>query len=163
MFETLKNSFSAWDMFMGRCGGSVGEVSALLLLLGGVFLLIRKVITWQIPVAYIATVAILTLIAAPAGISGVDYMVYNVFGGGLMLGAIFMATDYVTSPTTRLGKLIYGVGLGVITCGIRFLGNANEGVSFAILLMNLLVPYIDAGTRQAKLGIAKPQKGGSAK
>ena len=85
-------------MFLGKVGGSLGEVSALCLLVGGVYLLIRKVISWQIPVAYIGTVAILTLIAAPAGIDNVQYMLYNVFGGGLMLGAIFMATDYATSP-----------------------------------------------------------------
>ena len=106
--------------------------------------------------------------AAPAvkqrvQIDPLTWMLYNLLGGGLMLGAFFMATDYVTSPTTDKGKLIFGIGLGVITCGIRFFGTMNEGVSFAILLMNLMVPYIDVLTRQDKLGIAKAKKEGAAK
>ena len=159
----LTSTFSISDMFIGRIGGSLGETSALALLLGFVYLLLRRVINWQIPVCYIGTVAVLTLISAPAGMSAVDFMLYNVFGGGLMLGAFFMATDYVTSPTTNKGKIIFGLGLGIITCAIRFLGTMNEGVSFAILLMNLLVPYIEVNTRQDKLGIAKVKKGGAAK
>ena len=113
------SNYSIGDMFLGKVGGSLGEVSALCLLVGGVYLLIRKVISWQIPVAYIGTVAILTLIAAPAGIDNVQYMLYNVFGGGLMLGAIFMATDYATSPVTKPGQLIFGLGCGLLTCYIR--------------------------------------------
>ena len=105
----------------------------------------------MIPVTYLATVAVLSLCF------GMDPIV-QLLSGGLMLGAFFMATDYVTSPTTDKGKLIFGIGLGVITCAIRFLGTMNEGVSFAILLMNLLVPYIDVLTRQDKLGIAKAKK-----
>ena len=110
----------------------------------------------MIPVTYLGTVAILSVVA------GKDPVV-QLLSGGLMLGAFFMATDYVTSPTTDKGKLVFGIGLGVITCAIRFLGTMNEGVSFAILLMNLTVPYIDVLTRQDKLGIAKVKKGGAAK
>ena len=110
----------------------------------------------MIPVTYLGTVAVLSLIA------GKDPVV-QLLSGGLMLGAFFMATDYVTSPTTDKGKLIFGIGLGVITCAIRFFGTMNEGVSFAILLMNLVVPYIDALTRQDKLGIAKKKKEAAAK
>ena len=105
-FTELTTNYSVADMFIGRVGGSLGEVSALALLLGGAWLLIRKVISWHTPVAFIGTVAILTLISAPAGIDNVQYMLYNVFGGGLMLGAIFMATDYVTSPVTKLGQIV---------------------------------------------------------
>ena len=129
-FTTLMSNYSIGDMFLGKVGGSLGEVSALCLLVGGVYLLIRKVISWQIPVAYIGTVAILTLIAAPAGIDNVQYMLYNVFGGGLMLGAIFMATDYATSPVTKPGQLIFGLGCGLLTCFIRRFGSYPEGVCY---------------------------------
>ena len=108
----------------------------------------------MIPVTYLGTVAVLSLLA------GQD-PIYQLLSGGLMLGAFFMATDYVTSPTTDKGKLVFGIGLGLITCMIRFFGTMNEGVSFAILLMNLLTPYIDELTRQDKLGIAKAKKEGT--
>ncbi len=150
------------DAALGMVGGCLGEVSALALLAGGVWLVYRRVISLRIPVCFIGTVAVLTLIF-PKGGSGFEWMAYQLLSGGLMLGAFFMATDYVTSPTTRKGKLVFGIGLGVITCAIRFLGTMNEGVSFAILLMNLLVPYIEVLTRQDKLGIAKAKKGGAAK
>ena len=114
-------------------------------------LIATKVISPTIPVTYLATVAVLSLV------SGRD-PIYQLLSGGLMLGAFFMATDYVTSPTTTKGKIVFGLGLGVITCAIRFLGTMNEGVSFAILLMNLLVPYIEILTRQDRLGIAKTKK-----
>ena len=123
----LTSTFSISDMFIGRIGGSLGETSALALLLGFVYLLLRRVINWQIPVCYIGTVAVLTLISAPAGMSAVDFMLYNVFGGGLMLGAIFMATDYATSPVTKLGQAIFGVGCGLITCFIRRFGSYPGG------------------------------------
>ena len=158
VFQTLKNSFSAWDMFMGRCGGSVGEVSALLLLLGGVYLLIRKVITWPIPVAYIGTVAILTLISAPAGISAGEYMVYNLFGGGLFLGAIFMATDYATSPVTKPGQIIFGIGCGLLTCFIRRFGSYPEGVCYSILIMNCTTWLLDKYIRPTIYGAPKKEK-----
>ena len=139
------------QMLLGQHGGSIGEVSIFMLLLGGLYLIATKVISPTIPVTYLATVAVLSLV------SGRD-PIYQLLSGGLMLGAFFMATDYVTSPTTTKGKIVFGLGLGVITCAIRFLGTMNEGVSFAILLMNLLVPYIEILTRQDRLGIAKTKK-----
>jgi len=142
-------------LLLGMHGGVLGETCALTILLGGIYLIATKVISPTIPVTYLGTVAALSLCA------GQD-PIYQLLSGGLMLGAFFMATDYVTSPTTRKGKLVFGIGLGVITCAIRFLGTMNEGVSFAILLMNLLVPYIEVLTRQDKLGIAKAKKGGAA-
>jgi len=143
-------------LLLGNHGGVLGETCAITILLGGIYLIATKVISPMIPVTYLGTVAVLSLVA------GKDPIV-QLLSGGLMLGAFFMATDYVTSPTTDKGKLIFGIGLGVITCAIRFLGTMNEGVSFAILLMNLVVPYIDVLTRQDKLGIAKAKKGGAAK
>ena len=157
-FATLTSTYSVVDMFLGRVGGSLGEVSALMLLLGGVYLVIRKVISWHIPVAYIATVAILTLIAAPAGISGVDYMLYNVFGGGLMLGAIFMATDYATSPVTKPGQLIFGIGCGLLTCFIRRFGSYPEGVCYSILIMNCTTWLLDKYIRPTIYGAPKKEK-----
>ena len=157
-FTELTANYSVADMFIGRIGGSLGEVSALALLLGFVWLLIRKVISWHIPVAYIATVAILTLIAAPAGISGVDYMLYNVFGGGLMLGAIFMATDYATSPVTKPGQLIFGIGCGLITCFIRRFGSYPEGVCYSILIMNCTTWLLDKYIRPTIYGAPKKEK-----
>ena len=161
----LTSQYSVTDMFLGNIGGSLGEISALLLIVGGAYLIWRKVISWQTPAAYIATVAVLTFLFPKGGADNLQFMLYSIFGGGLMLGAFFMATDYVTSPTTEKGKLVFGIGLGVITCLIRFFGTMNEGVSFAILLMNLLVPYIEVLTRQDLLGISKPKKnkGGAAK
>ena len=156
---TLFNQLpSVGDMFFGRIGGSIGEVSALMLLLGGVYLLIRKVISWQIPVSYIATVAVLTLIAAPEGIDGVQYMLYNVFGGGLMLGAIFMATDYATSPVTKLGQAIFGIGCGLLTCFIRRFGSYPEGVCYSILIMNCTTWLLDKYIKPTIYGALKKEK-----
>lgn len=143
-------------LLLGNHGGVLGETCALAILIGGCYLIATKVISPMIPVSYLATVAVLSLIG------GYDPIV-QLLSGGLMLGAFFMATDYVTSPTTDKGKLIFGVCLGVITCAIRFFGTMNEGVSFAILLMNLVTPYIDVLTRQDKLGIAKKKKEAAAK
>ena len=143
-------------LLLGNHGGVLGETCAITILIGGIYLIATKVIGPVIPVTYLATVAVLSLVA------GRDPIV-QLLSGGLMLGAFFMATDYVTSPTTNKGKIIFGLGLGIITCAIRFLGTMNEGVSFAILLMNLLVPYIEVNTRQDKLDIAKVEKGGAAK
>ena len=139
------------DMFVGSTGGVLGETSALALLLGFVYLVVRKVISPTIPVTYVATVAVLAVVL------GVDPVVY-VLGGGLLLGAIFMATDYVTSPYTEKGKIIFGIGLGLITVIIRRFGSMTEGVSYAILLMNLVVPYINKATRQRPLGAPKAVK-----
>ena len=139
------------DMFVGSTGGVLGETSALALLLGFVYLVVRKVISPTIPVTYVATVAVMAVVL------GVDPVVY-VLGGGLLLGAIFMATDYVTSPYTEKGKIIFGIGLGLITVIIRRFGSMTEGVSYAILLMNLVVPYINKATRQKPLGAPKAVK-----
>ena len=162
-FTTLMSNYSIGDMFIGKVGGSLGEVSALCLLVGGVYLLIRKVISWQIPVAYIGTVAILTLIAAPAGIDNVQYMLYNVFGGGLMLGAIFMATDYATSPVTKPGQLIFGLGCGLLTCFIRRFGSYPEGVCYSILIMNCTTWLLDKYIRPVIYGAPKKEKKEAAK
>ncbi|MCI8422188.1 MAG: RnfABCDGE type electron transport complex subunit D [Lawsonibacter sp.] len=143
-------------LLLGNHGGVLGETCAITILIGGIYLIATKVISPMIPVTYLATVAVLSICF------GMDPIV-QLLSGGLMLGAFFMATDYVTSPTTDKGKLIFGIGLGLITIMIRRFGTMNEGVSFAILLMNLLVPYIDALTRQDKLGIAKAKKEGAAK
>lgn len=138
-------------LLLGNHGGVLGETCALTILAGGVYLIATKVISPMIPVSYLAAVAVLSLCF------GMDPIV-QLLSGGLMLGAFFMATDYVTSPTTERGKLVFGICLGVITMMIRRFGTMNEGVSFAILLMNLFVPYIEVLTRQDKLGIAKAKK-----
>ena len=143
-------------LLLGNHGGVLGETCAITILIGGIYLIATKVISPVIPVTYLATVAVLSFCF------GMDPIV-QLLSGGLMLGAFFMATDYVTSPTTDKGKLVFGVGLGLITMLIRRFGSMAEGVSFSILLMNLLVPYIDLLTRQDKLGIAKVKKGGEAK
>ena len=130
------------DMLIGNVGGSIGEVSALLLLLGGIYLLVRRVISWHIPVTYLATVAVLTYLF-PQTSTAVNFMLYELLAGGLILGAFFMATDYATSPVTPVGKLIFGTGCGLITVLIRYFGGYTEGVSFAILIMNLFVWYLD--------------------
>lgn len=137
---------SVMDLFIGKVGGCLGEVSALLLLIGGIYLLVRRVITWHIPVAYLGTVALLSLWMTPEGMLGAEYMLMQLCSGGLMLGAIFMATDYVTSPITARGRLIFGVGCGLLTVLIRRFGGYVEGVSFSILIMNALVWYIDRAT-----------------
>ena len=123
----------------------------MLLAIGGLFLLFRRTIRLHIPVAYIGTVALLAFLFPQAEPSW-RFVAYEVFGGGLMLGAFFMATDYVTSPVTKLGRVIYGIGCGVLTVVIRYLGQYPEGVSFAIMIMNLLVWYLDMYTRPSKFG-----------
>jgi len=162
-FTELTTNYTVGDMFIGRIGGSLGEVSALALLLGGAWLLIRKVISWHTPVAFIGTVAILTLISAPAGIDNVQYMLYNVFGGGLMLGAFFMATDYATSPVTKPGQLIFGIGCGLITCFIRRFGSYPEGVCYSILIMNCTTWLLDKYIRPTIYGAVKKEKKEAAK
>ena len=157
MVQPLRGGAQTYlTLLMGTHGGVLGETCALTILIGGIYLIATKVISPIIPVTYLGTVAVLSLVA------GKD-PIYQLLSGGLMLGAFFMATDYVTSPTTNKGKIVFGLGLGIVTCAIRFLGTMNEGVSFAILLMNLLVPYIDVLTRQDLLGVAKVKKGGAAK
>ena len=148
------------DMFLGKIGGSLGEISALMLLIGGMYLIVRKVINWQTPVAYIATVAVLTFLFPKAGASGLEWMLYSIFGGGLMLGAFFMATDYATSPVTKKGQLIFGIGCGLFTVFIRYFGSYNEGVCYSIMVMNLCVALIDKYTKPARFGVVKSDKEG---
>lgn len=147
---------SILQLFIGNVGGSMGETSALALLIGFAYLLARKVITPRIPVAYIGTVAVLTFLF-PQGNDRIAWMAAQVFGGGLMLGAIFMATDYVTSPVTKLGQIVYGVGCGILTVMIRYFGGYNEGVSYAILVMNACVVLLDRIGRPVKFGAPKKE------
>ena len=149
------------DSFLGNIGGCIGETSALLLLIGFVYLLARKVITARIPLAYVGTVAVLALLF-PQGNDPIAWCAAQVFGGGLMLGAIFMATDYVTSPVTHLGQVVYAIGCGALTIVIRYFGGYNEGVSYAILVMNCCVVLLDRIGRPTKFGAPK-KKGGLAK
>ena len=141
-----------WDMFIGNIGGSFGEVSALALLLGGAWLVYRKVISLRIPVFYVGTVAVLTLIFS-RGNNHILWMLQNVLSGGLLLGAIFMATDYCTSPVTPNGQMIFGVGCGLLTVLIRYFGGYPEGVSFAILIMNCCTWLIDQHTAPRRFGV----------
>jgi len=143
-------------LFWGNVGGCIGETSAALLLVGFVYLLARKVITARIPLSYIGTVAVITFLF-PMGNAPIDWMLAQIFGGGLMLGAIFMATDYVTSPLTKLGQIVYGIGCGVITVLIRYFGGYNEGVSYAILCMNCCVVLLDRIGRPVKFGAPKKE------
>ena len=145
---------SLLDMFLGRCPGSIGELSALALLIGGVYLVVRKVISVRIPLAYLGTVAIITLITSKAG-SNLEWMLYSLLSGGVMLGAIFMATDYATSPATAIGQIIYGIGCGALTVIFRYFGIFPEGVTYAILLMNACVWIIDRYTAPRRFGIVK--------
>nr|HDM59962.1 RnfABCDGE type electron transport complex subunit D [Bacillota bacterium] len=153
----LKNSanISLWNLFIGNIPGCIGEVSALALLLGAAYLLLRKVITWHIPVAYIGTVAVFSGIYWLIDPGSYASPAFHVLSGGLMLGALFMATDMVTSPVTRKGMLIFGVGCGLVTMIIRFYGGYPEGVSFSILIMNGLTPLIDKFTKPKVFGEVK--------
>ena len=144
------------QLFIGNVGGCIGETSALALLLGLAYLLWRKVISIRIPLVYVATVAVLTFLF-PQGNDRIAWMLAQIFGGGLMLGAIFMATDYVTSPVTKLGQMIYAIGCGVLTVMIRYFGGYNEGVSYAILCMNACVVLLDRVGRPVKFGAPKKE------
>ncbi len=151
------NGTTVFNTFLGYESGCIGEVSAFLLTAGFVYLLVRKIITWHIPVAYIGTVFVLSLVFA-GSLPPLEFALYEIFSGAVFLGAIFMATDYVTSPITSRGRIIYGIGCGAITVFIRFLGVYPEGVSFAILIMNLLVWYLDSYTKPIQFGGAKVGK-----
>lgn len=144
-------TYTLKSLFFGMHPGSIGETSAFLLIVGGIYLLLRRVVSPVVPLCFIGTVAVLSLI------SGEDLAV-SLFGGGLMIGAIFMATDYTTSPTTALGKAVFGIGCGIITFVIRKFGALPEGVSYSILLMNILVPYINRYTLSKPFGFIKPSK-----
>ena len=156
MHQGLMPEESWTQLFIGNVGGCIGETSAIALLIGLVYLLARKVIKITIPASYIGTVAILTLIF-PQGNNNIEWMLCQLFGGGLMLGAIFMATDYVTSPLTKAGQIIYGIGCGLLTVMIRYFGGYNEGVSYAILIMNCCVVLLDRVGRPVKFGAPKKE------
>lgn len=141
-----------FNMLLGAKPGTIGEVASLLLIGGGLYLLFRRVITWHIPVSYLATVALLSYIFPLNAAERLEFMACEVICGGLLLGAIFMATDYATSPVTANGRLLYGFGCGAITMFIRYFGGYNEGVTFAILIMNTLVWYIDQLTKPKRFG-----------
>ena len=148
---------SILDMFLGNTPGSIGEISALALLAGGVYLVVRKVISPRIPVAYLGTVAVVTLIFSKTG-DPVSWMLYSLLSGGVMLGAIFMATDYSTSPVTKWGQVIYGIGCGVLTVVFRYFGLYPEGVTYAILIMNAFAWFIDRITPPRRFGVKKGGK-----
>ena len=147
------------QMFLGNCPGSIGEISALALIAGGCYLLYRKVISVRIPAAYLGTVAVLTLVFHKTD-APIDWMLYSLCSGGVMLGAIFMATDYATSPATPMGQIVYGIGCGALTVLFRYFGLFPEGVTYAILLMNAFVWFIDRLTPIRRFGTVK---GGEAK
>lgn len=158
--ENLKaaNLPTLFEMFIGQRQGCLGEVCAAALIIGFLYLLVRRVITPVIPLVYIGTVAFLMFCA---GGFNLQFAAYEVLGGGLLLGAIFMATDYTTSPITTKGKLIYAVGCGLLTTAIRLFGSLPEGVSFSIIIMNILVPHIERLTTPKPFGAekeAKPKK-----
>lgn len=142
------------DMFIGNMGGCIGEVSALAILIGAIYLVIRKVISLRIPVVYILTTAVLLAVFNKS----IDGLLEQLLSGGLMLGAFFMATDYTTSPVTKKGEIIFALGCGLITAIIRVFGGYPEGVSYSILLMNLLVPFIDSKTMPKVFGVDKGAK-----
>lgn len=149
------------DLFLGQTGGCIGEVSALLLLVGGLYLVIRKVISVRIPLGFIGTVALLAFLFPQNGCDRLYSMGFQVLSGGVMIGAIFMATDYVTSPVTHWGQILFGIGCGALTIFIRYFGSYPEGVSFAILLMNACVGIFDRIGRKKRFGEVK--KEGAAK
>lgn len=149
---------SILDAFVGNVGGCIGEVSALMLLLGGLYLIWRGVIRARIPVAYIATVAVLTFLFPMGGNDRLTWMAYQLFSGGLFLGAFFMATDYVTSPVTKKGEVIFGIGCGLLTVFIRYFGGYPEGVSYSILIMNCCVWLIDKVGKPNRYGVTKEMK-----
>lgn len=153
MGEGAQNLPTLMEMFIGERAGCLGETSALALLIGFAYLLIKRVINPIIPVVYVGTVFVFAYLAG-------EMPLYQIMSGGLLIGAIFMATDYSTSPVTNKGKIIFAVGCGLITCLIRFYGSYPEGVSFSILIMNLLVPHIDKLTRIKPFGAIKAKKEG---
>ncbi len=146
-------------LFLGNIGGCIGETSALALLLGGIYLVARKVISCRIPVTYVVTVAVLAFLFPNAGFSNLNCMMIHVCSGSLLLGAIFMATDYVTSPITKKGQIIMGIGCGILTFVIRRFGGYPEGASYSIMLMNVATPLIDRWTQPKPFGAVKKEGG----
>ena len=161
MGEGLLPQASLSDMLLGSIGGCIGETSVVLLLIGFVYLLLRRVVTLRIPVSFIGTVALLTFLFPLGGNDRLTWMAYQLCSGGLMLGAFFMATDYVTSPVTKLGQIVFGIGCGLLTVVIRYFGGYPEGVSYAILVMNCCVVLLDRIGRPKKFGTVR--KGGAGK
>ncbi len=153
--ETDEALPSLLDMVLGIRGGCLGETCSLALIVGGIYLMARKVISWKIPVAYIGTVAVIMLIA---GKFDLEFVAYQLMSGGLLLGAFFMATDYSTSPIKSNAKIVFGIGCGLLTCVIRLFAALPEGVSFAILIMNLLVPHIETIMAPKPFGTVKEKK-----
>ena len=153
--DPLPAYFSLKTMFMGVMPGAIGEVSTLLLLLGGVYLIIRKIVPWRIPVAFLGTVALLTLAFGGGGMSNTDFMLFNLCSGSVVLAAFFMATDYATSPVTLNGQLLYGAGCGILTVLIRYFGGYPEGSTYAVLIMNLCTWAIDKGFHRHQFGVSK--------
>lgn len=149
---------SLLDLFIGNHAGVIGETSIICLLIGAAYLLIKKIISWRIPVCYIATFAVLIFLLAPGHQFEVEYLLKELCAGGLVLGAFFMATDYVTSPITPMGKIVFGVILGILTFIFRMYGGSAEGVSYAIIFSNLLVPLIERVTVPKSFGKKKPEK-----
>ena len=141
------------DVVVGNVAGCIGEVSAVVIVAALIYLLIRKVITIHTPLAFVGTVAILTFLFPQGGNDATQWMLYSVCSGGLLFGAVFMATDYTTSPVTAKGKLLYGAGCGIITVMIRYFGMYNEGVTFAILIMNCVACFIDRVVRPRRFGM----------
>lgn len=164
IFDNVANTGAYWQYFLGNMGGCIGETSAVALLIGGILLVVFKLIKWQVPVFYIGTVAIFTSIINYFFPGVTPPPMFHILTGGLMIGAIFMATDMVTSPMTKKGAVIFGIGCGLITCIIRIWGNYPEGVSFAILFMNALVPLIDRFATKKPFGYStwEKQKGAEA-
>ena len=145
-------------MFIGKTSGVIGETSVICLLIGAIYLVVRKIISLRIPLSYIGTFAVLIFLFAPGHQFDAMYMLQEICGGGLILGAFFMATDYVTSPITPNGKLVFGVCLGLLTFIFRMFGGSAEGVSYAIIFCNLLVPLIERVTVPKSFGKKKPEK-----
>lgn len=143
---------SLWNLFIGNVGGSLGETSAVALILGGIYLLYKGHIDWRIPFSYLGTVFVFTLIVGFVIGEGLWYPLFHLLSGGLFLGAFFMATDWVTSPITKKGKIIFGIGCGLLTVIIRLMGGYPEGVCYSILLMNMITPLIDRYTKARVFG-----------
>ena len=153
--QEVPEFFTLRSVFLGTMPGTLGEVSALLLTIGGIYLIIRKVISWRIPLSFIGTVAIVSLIAGSGTMDRGSWMLYNILCGGVILNGFFMATDYVTSPITARGQIIYGIGCGAITMLIRYFGSFPEGCSYAILIMNLCTWAIDKAFNNRQFGVSK--------
>ena len=153
--QPMPEYYSYTNMFLGVMPDCFGEACKLALLVGGIYLIIRKIISWRIPVSFIGTVAVLTLAFGHEGYDNVSWMIYNLLSGGLILAAFFMATDYATSPVSLPGQLLYGAGCGALTVLIRYFGSYPEGVTYSILIMNICTWAIDKAFRRRQFGVSK--------